>query len=896
MTNSISGSGFQPITTPTTTTTGATGSLGTSSVSTSAGANVTQTATTTSTVSTPIIQTSGESTISHLNNPTPTTVTVTTSSSSTEATATSTKTSNVVNHRASSSEDSPQTTSTESEASVSSDYQTAESGPDGIEDGGRSNTTEISKEAPKAGNTQGNSESSPLNQLQSQSYTIGGPRNENVISPGPEGLPNMSLPTYNPADKNSILSFLSNPNVKSKIVENSGHLVFIDTARSSFIFIPNGKWEQVCSMKVQNGKTKEDLDIKNLENMCAKFCTGFNKFSSDWSNRVDPLVSNKAGLVSGGNVPEKIIINNKFKTCVAYGPWNNREAGNDYTPSAWRRGHQVDFGKIFEQQNPFNKINWGASSDGNANDGISFSNETPGATMSDGYSSGPNQPIINVNVNVGGTNVSIGDTNVSTSGTGTTSSTDTSTDTNDLDSVDRDDSPLEETLVTSHEELPSNDDVAGPSEDATEIKETDYETDADSGIGEDLSDTDSTIDSNDGSPFTPDILKAVRKHLDTVYPGENGGSTDGVLHANQTLGNVINDMETKGSAQDTIVSSGDNAGSTEGVSESDSSNETSSTDDVSDTDSSVGEANNTSPGTDSSKIGSKNSTEGGDGGPSGPDILKAVRKHLDTVYPGENGGSTDGVLHANQTLGNVINDIETKGHAENTIVSSRYRSSFSGDGVNNTNLLSGLGKLLPTPPPKPTTTTPRTTNHAATSTLTSGRGGNTPSSGGGGGNQMPGGTLEELLPKLRAHLDQSFDKQGFLVSQNGGPNLGGLIKDFRARTGSGGIIAFIGNVPGRKEISTPLSSQGSGPTQADLYNAAQGVSMAMQDLLQEAGHQEGKITTTSNPVSMTASSSTVAGNRQDPARPLGQGGNKTNIFQSTLKTTQALGKLLENIE
>ena len=355
-------------------------------------------------------------------------------------------------------------------------------------------------------------------------------------------------------------------------------------------------------------------------------------------------------------------------------------------------------------------------------------------------------------------------------------------------------------------------------------------------------------------------------------------------------------METKGSAQDTIVSSGDNAGSTEGVSESDSSNETSSTDDVSDTDSSVGEANNTSPGTDSSKIGSKNSTEGGDGGPSGPDILKAVRKHLDTVYPGENGGSTDGVLHANQTLGNVINDIETKGHAENTIVSSRYRSSFSGDGVNNTNLLSGLGKLLPTPPPKPTTTTPRTTNHAATSTLTSGRGGNTPSSGGGGGNQMPGGTLEELLPKLRAHLDQSFDKQGFLVSQNGGPNLGGLIKDFRARTGSGGIIAFIGNVPGRKEISTPLSSQGSGPTQADLYNAAQGVSMAMQDLLQEAGHQEGKITTTSNPVSMTASSSTVAGNRQDPARPLGQGGNKTNIFQSTLKTTQALGKLLENIE
>nr|ADK74085.1 TarP [Chlamydia trachomatis] len=519
-------------------------------------------------------------------------------------------------------------------------------------------------------NTSDGAAAAALNSLRGSSYTTG-PRNEGVFGPGPEGLPDMSLPSYDPTNKTSLLTFLSNPHVKSKMLENSGHFVFIDTDRSSFILVPNGNWDQVCSIKVQNGKTKEDLDIKDLENMCAKFCTGFNKFSGDWDSLVEPMVSAKAGVASGGNLPNTVIINNKFKTCVAYGPWNSQEASSGYTPSAWRRGHRVDFGGIFEKPNDFNKINWGTQAGPSSeDDGISFSNETPGAGPAAAPSPTPSSiPIINVNVNVGGTNVNIGDTNVNTTNTTpTTQSTDASTDTSDIDDINTNNQT--DDINTTDKDS----DGAGGVNNG-DISETESSSGDDSGsVSSSESDKNASV-GNDG-PAMKDILSAVRKHLDVVYPGENGGSTEGPLPANQTLGDVISDVENKGSAQDTKLSGNTGAGDDDptttaavgnGAEEITLSDTDSGIgDDVSDTASSSGDE---SGGVSSPSSGSNKNTSVGNDGPSGLDILAAVRKHLDKVYPGDNGGSTEGPLQANQTLGDIVQDMETTGTSQETVVS-----------------------------------------------------------------------------------------------------------------------------------------------------------------------------------------------------------------------------------
>ncbi|ATW10235.1 type III secretion system actin-recruiting effector Tarp [Chlamydia trachomatis] len=721
-------------------------------------------------------------------------------------------------------------------------------------------------------NTSDGAAAAALNSLRGSSYTTG-PRNEGVFGPGPEGLPDMSLPSYDPTNKTSLLTFLSDPHVKSKMLENSGHFVFIDTDRSSFILVPNGNWDQVCSIKVQNGKTKEDLDIKDLENMCAKFCTGFNKFSGDWDSLVEPMVSAKAGVASGGNLPNTVIINNKFKTCVAYGPWNSQEASSGYTPSAWRRGHRVDFGGIFEKPNDFNKINWGTQAGPSSeDDGISFSNETPGAGPAAAPSPTPSSiPIINVNVNVGGTNVNIGDTNVNTTNTTpTTQSTDASTDTSDIDDINTNNQT--DDINTTDKDSDGAGGVNG------DISETESSSGDDSGsVSSSESDKNASV-GNDG-PAMKDILSAVRKHLDVVYPGENGGSTEGPLPANQTLGDVISDVENKGSAQDTKLSGNTGAGDDDptttaavgnGAEEITLSDTDSGIgDDVSDTASSSGDESGgvSSPSSESNK-----NTAVGNDGPSGLDILAAVRKHLDKVYPGDNGGSTEGPLQANQTLGDIVQDMETTGTSQETVVSPWKGSTSSTESAGGSG---SVQTLLPSPPPTPSTTTLRTGTGATTTSLMMGGPIKADIITTGGGGRIPGGgTLEKLLPRIRAHLDISFDAQGDLVSTEE-PQLGSIVNKFRQETGSRGILAFVESAPGKPGSAQVLT--GTGGDKGNLFQAAAAVTQAL-------GNVAGK-------VNLAIQGQKLSSLVNDD----GKGSVGRDLFQAAAQTTQVLSALIDTV-
>ena len=842
MTTPISNTGPNIPTVTVSTTTAASGSLGTSSVSTtSTNSTAIDTSAKTSSLAGTAIPTSGEQIQASTGSNTPITASVSTASPSQTASASANKAASSAarNFGTSESSDSSKTNASSSN-NVESSNTEYESGLS-TDDDGLSNSADVSRSTSsntaQTGNTSG--DGAAVRQLRSSTYTTS-PRNENVLEPGPEGLPDMSLPNYNPTDRNSLLSFLANPNVKGKMLEHSGHLVYIDTNRSSFIFVPNGNWDKVCSMKVQNGKTKGDLGLKDLEDMCAKFCTGYAKFSSDWGNRVEPLVASKAGVASGGNLPDKIIINNKFRTCVAYGPWNATESGNSFTPSAWRRGHEVKFGPIFDGVAPFNKINWGSSS-GPGDDGISFSNETsePFATAP---SSPSPTPVINVNVNVGGTNVTVGDTNVSgSSGSSTptaSKSVDMSTDTSDLDTSDIDTTDQTNSLNADIDDV----------------------SDADSGIGEDsVSDTESTDGDNSGKTTSsiedgangPDILAAVRKHLDKVYPGENGGSTEGPLPANQNLGKVISDMEKTGTAEETVISQGN-----------------ADIDDVSDADSGIGEDISDTESTDGDNSGKTTSASGKptssiEDGANGPDILAAVRKHLDKVYPGENGGSTEGPLPANQNLGKVISDMEKTGTAQETVVSSPYQ----GTGKAPTNI-TGMHSTLPPVPTKPTTKTPRTDNNAPASGVMA-RHSLLPTGKPGSG----GLTLEELLPRIRNHLDESFTESGDLISKDG-PQLGSIVDNFRKETGSGGIIAYVANVPGNKGMASPLTGGDSGKKAFD----------AARETAQALGTVTGKL-------NLSLQSQKLENlTKEEGTSSIGQ-----NLFKAAAATTKALGSLIDNI-
>ncbi|ESN89312.1 hypothetical protein Q499_0484, partial [Chlamydia suis MD56] len=333
--------------------------------------------------------------------------------------------------------------------------------------------------------------------------------------------------------------------------------------------------------------------------------------------------------------------------------------------------------------------------------------------------------------------------------------------------------------------------------------------------------------------------------------------------ANQNLGKVIGDMEQTGTAEDTIVSPGNTESGSGKIG-----SLNAGIDDVSDGDSGIGEDISDTESTDGDSSGKTTSASGKTtssigAGTEGPDILAAVRKHLDTVYPGENGGSTEGPLPANQTLGNVINDMEKTGTAQETVVSSPYQ----GTGKAPTNI-TGTNSPLPPVPTKPTTKTPRTDNNAPASSAMA-RHSRLPTGKAGSG----GLTLEELLPRVRAHLDESFTESGELISKDG-PQLGSIVDNFRKETGSGGIIAYVANVPGNKGTASPLTGGDSGKKAFD----------AARETAQALGTVAGKL-------NLSLQSQKLENITKDEgSSSIGQ-----NLFEAAAATTKALGSLIDNI-
>ena len=340
-------------------------------------------------------------------------------------------------------------------------------------------------------------------------------------------------------------------------------------------------------------------------------------------------------------------------------------------------------------------------------------------------------------------------------------------------------------------------------------------------------------------------------------------------------------MEKTGTAEETVISPGNtesglgkigslNAG-IDDVSDADSGigeDGVADIDDVSDADSGIGEDISDTESTDGDNSGKTTSASGKptssiEDGANGPDILAAVRKHLNKVYPGENGGSTEGPLPANQNLGKVISDMEKTGTAQETVVSSPYQ----GTGKAPTNI-TGMHSTLPPVPTKPTTKTPRTDNNAPASGVMA-RHSLLPTGKPGSG----GLTLEELLPRIRNHLDESFTESGDLISKDG-PQLGSIVDNFRKETGSGGIIAYVANVPGNKGMASPLTGGDSGKKAFD----------AARETAQALGTVTGKL-------NLSLQSQKLENlTKEEGTSSIGQ-----NLFKAAAATTKALGSLIDNI-
>nr|CRI42689.1 Uncharacterized protein CPn_0572/CP_0177/CPj0572/CpB0594 [Chlamydia pneumoniae] len=377
-------------------------------------------------------------------------------------------------------------------------------------------------------------ESSPdLGDLDSLS---GSERAEGAEGPeGPGGLPESTIPHYDPTDKASILNFLKNPAVQQKMQTKGGHFVYVDEARSSFIFVRNGDWSTAESIKVSNAKTKENITKPaDLEMCIAKFCVGYETIHSDWTGRVKPTMEERSGAKGNYN---HLMLSMKFKTAVVYGPWNAKESSSGYTPSAWRRGAKVETGPIWDDVGGLKGINWKTTP---APD-FSFMNETPGGGAHSTSHTGPGTPVgatvvPNVNVNLGGIKVDLGGinlggitTNVTTGeggGTNITSTKSTSTDDKVSTTSTGSQSTIEEDTIQF--------DDPGQGEDDNAIPGTN--TPPPPGPPPNLSSSRLLTISN---ASLNQVLQNVRQHLNTAYDS-NGNS---VSDLNQDLGQVVKNSE-----------------------------------------------------------------------------------------------------------------------------------------------------------------------------------------------------------------------------------------------------------------------------------------------------------------------------------------------------------------
>ena len=206
--------------------------------------------------------------------------------------------------------------------------------------------------------------------------------------------------------------------------------------------------------------------------------------------------------------------------------------------------------------------------------------------------------------------------------------------------------------------------------------------------------------------------------------------------------------------------------------------------------------------------------------------------------------------------------MEKTGTAQETVV-----SPYQGTGKAPTNI-TGTNSPLPPVPTKPTTKTPRTDNNAPASSAMA-RHSLLPTGKPGSG----GTTLEELLPRIRNHLDKSFSTSGELLSKDG-PQLGSIVDNFRKETGSGGIIAFVENVPGNKGTASPLTGGDSGKKAFD----------AARETAQALGTVAGKL-------NMALQAQKLENITKDEGTSsIGQ-----NLFKAAAETTKALGSLIDNI-
>lgn len=219
------------------------------------------------------------------------------------------------------------------------------------------------------------------------------------------------LPKYDPANKASIQTFLRDPRVLANMKEKGGHYIYPDAGRSSFIFIPNGDFNQAKSIKVTNGKSKEPIQNPQDFEMCiSKFATAFNEVDTNWEGQGASKIRQDLDLPPGTPVKfTHFTLNLKYRQAIAYGPFNEKESSPGHTASAWRRGTKVKVNKdIWGDTGGLNSVDLSkrASNDIN-NENIHFTTETPinvdpGTSPLPGISPQPQQPPVVVNINVAG--------------------------------------------------------------------------------------------------------------------------------------------------------------------------------------------------------------------------------------------------------------------------------------------------------------------------------------------------------------------------------------------------------------------------------------------------------------------------------------------------------------
>ncbi|WP_240991513.1 type III secretion system actin-recruiting effector Tarp [Chlamydia avium] len=650
-----------------------------------------------------------------------------------------------------------------------------------------------------------------LEELTGTVVTEGAARSE-----GPGGLPSMQIPSYDPTDKASILKFLATPSVQAKLVTKGGHIVYRDHARGSFIFIRNGDWNSACSISVTNGRTKAPItDVGELDRCVARFCVGYETFHADFENRVRPDIERRTGATGEYS---HLLMSMKFKTTVVYGPWNKKESSGDYTPSVWRRGTKVKSGEIWGDMGGFDGINWNTTSrPPQPDDGVAFSQETRkpggGAGRGEGAASPFQMPTININLGGIHTRVDV---------TGGTTSTSVSTGASEGDQV----STTENTEDTSNVDKTSNE--SSNIESTTE----DIDTEVPPPPGPPPPSRGGTNITGMSSETLSEVLQHVRQHLDTVYDQE-GNHHQG----NQDLGTVVRTSE-NGTWQPTVLL--DTTPQTDRVNDRN--------DDDNASGGVSGDIGNVNRGDETNRSKQTQGIEEDEG--ELQNILDSVRSHLNVVYPQDSEGEP---IPVNQNLGQVIDDVEANRQPsptkpETTKTETTNQSSKTSETSPQSSVARSSGK--------PRTQPASTTSKLVTATQTT-----------------RSKSLEYLLPRLRAHLDKSFDKDGNLV---GGQNnsVGGIIAAFRVSTGSGGLVgslltphtvvttttpqqsATVEQLP-RSQTAEILETDRSG---SKLQDAAAGVAASLSNVLSSAT-STGSTVSTPSPATQTAVSESVGGTR-----------------------------------